>query len=105
MQDGAQLGFRLNVTNTGLVTVNNVTVTVQNLPATNFLRGQYSDRVTISIYPNEQTEVACIVWMSMLDHKAAMGLDYLISISYNGTVLDEQTVLSSQLSEPGHLMV
>ena len=80
----------VNVMNTGLVDVNNATVSVQNVGANSISQGKYSDNQSVSLHPNQTSRVVCSLWMELNKYGEAKGLNYLISVTCNGTVLDER---------------
>lgn len=80
--------FYVNVTNTGIVPINNASVVVQNLGNQKVANGKYiSNTYTVSLQPNQTVKAHCQIYVGLNEYKEAIDLGYLITVNYEGKIL------------------
>ncbi len=78
--------FDVNITNTGLVPIDNASVVVEGNPQ--IPNGTYNSYAqTISLQPNQTEKVRCSIFVGLNNYKKLMDLGFSITVEYNGKVL------------------
>jgi len=90
--------FDIHITNMGSTDIHNATLALENIGNNIVPTGTYTETMTISTIQAKQTfetsannHISFWILLDLTRVEEARGLDYLVTLSWNGTLLDQKT--------------